>query len=89
MLINPLVNFCFTFSQLGNRLTVKEPQFSFRQLDVIGPREWLGIMAGSLDSGWSRPTGNSSLGLALFQEYEQARIVANDNIRADEVANAS
>jgi hypothetical protein len=59
------------------------------QLDVIGPREWIGIMAGSLDSGWSRPTGNSSLGLALFQEYEQARIVANDNIRADEVANAS
>ena len=49
----------------------------------------LGIMAGSLDSGWSRPTGNSSLGLALFQEYEQARLVANDNIRADEVANAS
>ena len=59
------------------------------QLDVIGPREWLGIMAGSLDSGWSRPTGNSSLGLALFQEYEHARIVANDNIRGDEVANAS
>ena len=59
------------------------------QLDVIGPREWLGIMAGSLDSGWSRPSGNSSLGLALFQEYEHARIIANDNIRGDEVANAS
>lgn len=59
------------------------------QLDVIGPREWLGIMAGSIDSGWSRPRRNSSLGLALFQEYEHARIVANDNIRTDEIANAS
>ena len=59
------------------------------QLDVIGPREWLGIMAGSLDAGWSPPQGNSSLGLALFQEYEHARIVANDNVRANEVANAS
>jgi hypothetical protein len=59
------------------------------QLDVIGPRQWLGIMAGSIDPGWSRPAGNSSLGLALFQEYEHARIIANDNIRADEVANAS
>jgi hypothetical protein len=44
------------------------------QLDVIGPREWLGIMAGSLGSGWPRPQGNTSLGLALFQEYESARI---------------
>jgi len=60
------------------------------QLDVIGPREWLGIMAGSLGSGWPRPGGNSSLGLALFPEYERARIAAaNDNVRADEVANAS
>ncbi len=60
------------------------------QLDVIGPREWLGIMGGSLGSGWSPPHGNSSLGLALFREYESARrTAANDNIRAGEVANAS
>jgi hypothetical protein len=81
----------FALSLLGlaaGGLKVGSLDLVIDQLDVIGPREWLGIMAGSLDSGWSRPR-NSSLGLALFQEYEHARIVANDNIRADEVANAS
>jgi hypothetical protein len=59
------------------------------QLDVIGPREWLGIMAGSLGSGWSWTGGGPSIGLALLREHERARIAANDNIRAEEVANAS
>jgi hypothetical protein len=60
------------------------------QLDVIGPREWLGIVAGSFTPGWSWNGGNPSIGLALLQEHERARIsVANDNIRVDQVANAS
>ncbi len=59
------------------------------QLDVIGPREWLGIVAGSIDSGWSQPAGNSSLGLALFQEYEQARTSSNYHSCAEYGANAS
>jgi hypothetical protein len=59
------------------------------QLDVIGPREWLGLMAGSVGSAWSWHGGGPSIGLALLQEHERARFAANDNVRADEVANAS
>jgi len=85
-----VLQFAFGLASLAaGGLKVGSLDLVIDQLDVIGPRQWLGIMAGSIDSGWSRPRGNSSLGLALFEEYEHARIVANDNIRADEVANAS
>ena len=51
------------------------------QLDVIGPREWLGIMAGSLNSGWSWTGGGPSIGLALLREHDRTRIVARQHPR--------
>jgi hypothetical protein len=70
---------------------VKSPVLDvvFEQLDVIGPRQWLGLLTG-FSTGWARRVMGPIADQVHAPHARQAELApANDNTRADELAQAS
>jgi hypothetical protein len=71
---------------------VKSPALDIvvEQLDVIGPRQWVGLLTGALTAGWARQiAGTGADQIRAPGPHPAGLAPANDNSPSDKLARAS